>query len=88
MPVEGTVSDMKPAYTATTGAKKRYNTLRPSPPNAVFKLAVVQYKVGGHPNGGSDKGLADVPDEDYFDACELTDLMGVKAIEMLTKAKP
>jgi len=27
-----------------------------------------------------------VPDEDYFDACELTDLMGVKAIEMLEKA--
>jgi len=23
----------------------------------------------------------------YFDACELTDLMGVKAIEMLDKAK-
>ena len=28
-----------------------------------------------------------MPDEDYFDACELTDLMGVKAIEMLEKAK-
>ena len=36
---------------------------------------------------GGEKTLADVPDEDYFDACELTDLMGVKAIEMLTKAK-
>jgi len=35
---------------------------------------------------GGEKTLADVPDEDYFDACELTDLMGVKAIEMLTKA--
>jgi len=28
-----------------------------------------------------------VPDSDYFEACELTDLMGVKAIEMLKKAK-
>jgi len=36
---------------------------------------------------GGDKTLADVPDADYFDACELTDLMGVKAIEMLDKAK-
>ena len=35
---------------------------------------------------GGEKTLADVPDEDYFDACELTDLMGVKAIEMLEKA--
>ena len=26
-------------------------------------------------------------DIDYYDACELTDLMGVKAIEMLDKAK-
>ena len=24
-----------------------------------------------------------VPDADYFEACRLTDLMGVKAIEML-----
>jgi len=36
---------------------------------------------------GGEKTLADVSDEDYFDACELTDLMGVKAIEMLKKAK-
>ena len=36
---------------------------------------------------GGEKTLADVPDEDYFDACELTDLMGVKAIEMLDKAR-
>jgi len=35
---------------------------------------------------GGEQTLADVPDEDYFDACRLTDLMGVKAIEML-KAK-
>jgi len=36
---------------------------------------------------GGEKTLADVPDEDYFDACELTDLMGKKAIEMLDTAK-
>ena len=29
----------------------------------------------------------DVPDEDYFEACKLTDLMGIKAIEMLDAAK-
>merc|ERR1712087_151311 len=32
---------------------------------------------------GGDKTLADVPDEDYFDAVKLTDLIGSKAIEML-----
>jgi len=37
---------------------------------------------------GGEKTLADVPDSDYYEACELTDLMGVKAIEMLTKANP
>jgi len=36
---------------------------------------------------GGEKTLADVPDEDYFEACKLTNLMGVKAIEMLDKAK-
>ena len=36
---------------------------------------------------GGEKTLADVPDEDYFDAERLTDLMGVKAIEMLDAAK-
>merc|ERR1711998_260194 len=36
---------------------------------------------------GGEKTLADVPDEDYWDACELTDLMGVKAIQMLDKAR-
>ena len=36
---------------------------------------------------GGSLTLADVSDEDYFDACELTDLMGVKAIEMLNHAK-
>merc|ERR1711990_73576 len=35
---------------------------------------------------GGDKTLADISDEDYYDACLLTDLMGVKAVEML-KAK-
>jgi len=28
-----------------------------------------------------------VPDADYFEACKLTDLMGVKALEMLVAAK-
>ena len=36
---------------------------------------------------GGEKTLADVPDEDYFDACRLTDLMGVKAIEMISAKK-
>merc|ERR1719353_2329342 len=35
---------------------------------------------------GGDQTLANVSDEDYFDACELTDLMGIKAIEMLEAA--
>ena len=42
----------------------RYNTLRPSPPDAVFKLAVVQFKVPGAKNGGSDKG----PDGNRIDS--------------------
>ena len=36
---------------------------------------------------GGEKTLADVPDEDYHEACKLTDLMGVKAIQMIKKAK-
>jgi len=32
---------------------------------------------------GGTKTLADVPDEDYWEASKLTDMMGVKAIEML-----
>ena len=32
---------------------------------------------------GGEKTLADVPDADYYDASELTDLMGVKAIAMI-----
>ena len=36
---------------------------------------------------GGEQTLADVSDEDYYDACALTDLMGVKALEMLEKAK-
>jgi len=36
---------------------------------------------------GGEKTLADVPDEDYYDACQLTDLMGVKAIEMIKAHK-
>jgi len=34
---------------------------------------------------GGDKTLADVPDADYYEACKLTDLMGIKALEMLDK---
>jgi len=36
---------------------------------------------------GGTQTLADVPDADYYEACKLTDLMGVKAIEMLEAAK-
>lgn len=36
---------------------------------------------------GGEKTLADVPDEDYFSASELTDLMGVKAIAMIKDHK-
>jgi len=36
---------------------------------------------------GGEKTLADVPDEDYFEACKLTDLMGIKAIQMLKKKR-
>merc|ERR1719198_1382634 len=34
----------------------RYNTLRPSPPNPKYKLAVVEFNVPGQKNGGTDKG--------------------------------
>jgi len=34
---------------------------------------------------GGEKTLADVPDEDYYDACELTDMMGRKAIQFLSQ---
>ena len=36
--------------------KTRYNTLLESPADAKFKLCVVQFKVPGAKNGGSDKG--------------------------------
>eukprot|EP00304_Pavlova_gyrans_P014918 CAMPEP_0206063226 /NCGR_PEP_ID=MMETSP1466-20131121/58124_1 /ASSEMBLY_ACC=CAM_ASM_001126 /TAXON_ID=44452 /ORGANISM="Pavlova gyrans, Strain CCMP608" /LENGTH=535 /DNA_ID=CAMNT_0053438595 /DNA_START=28 /DNA_END=1636 /DNA_ORIENTATION=- len=36
---------------------------------------------------GGEKTLADVSDADYFDACELTDLMGTTAIKMLDERK-
>merc|ERR1719238_1475239 len=35
---------------------QRYNTLQPPPADAKFKLCVVQFKVAGAKNGGSDKG--------------------------------
>merc|ERR1719316_675683 len=44
----------KPAKPSSGGA--RYNTLRESPPDAKYKLCVVQFKVPGAKNGGSDKG--------------------------------
>jgi len=36
---------------------------------------------------GGEKTLADVPDADYYDASELTDLMGKKAIAMIAAHK-
>ena len=36
---------------------------------------------------GGDQTLSDVPDEDYYEACKLTDLMGKKAIEICLKMK-
>merc|ERR1712080_99454 len=36
---------------------------------------------------GGEKTLADVPDGDYYGACRLTDLMGVKAIQMIQNKK-
>ena len=43
---------------------KRENTLMASPGDAKFKLAVVQFKVPGAKNGGSDKG----PDGNRIDS--------------------
>lgn len=43
---------------------KRYNSLMPSPPDAKYTLAVVQFKVPGAKNGGSDKG----PDGNRIDS--------------------
>ncbi|KAL3903396.1 MAG: hypothetical protein SGPRY_011692, partial [Prymnesium sp.] len=43
---------------------RRYNTLMPSPPDAKFKFAVIQFKVPGAKNGGSDKG----PDGNRIDS--------------------
>ncbi|KAH8062529.1 hypothetical protein JL722_3450 [Aureococcus anophagefferens] len=48
----------------TAASKVRYNTLLPSPAGAKYSLAVVQFKVPGHPNGGSDKG----PDGNRIDS--------------------
>ena len=42
----------------------RFNTLRTSPAGATYKLAVVQFKVPGAKNGGSDKG----PDGNRIDS--------------------
>ena len=43
---------------------ERYNTLRESPADAKYKLCVVQFKVPGAKNGGSDKG----PDGNRIDS--------------------
>ena len=43
---------------------ERYNTLLPSPADAKYKLAVLQFKVPGAKNGGSDKG----PDGNRIDS--------------------
>jgi len=43
---------------------KRYNTVMASPPDAKYKLVVVQFKVPGAKNGGSDKG----PDGNRIDS--------------------
>ena len=42
----------------------RYNELRASPADAKYKLCVVQFKVPGAKNGGSDKG----PDGNRIDS--------------------
>lgn len=36
---------------------------------------------------GGEQTLADVSDEDYYDGCKLTDLMGAQAIKMIDKLK-
>ena len=36
---------------------------------------------------GGDKSLADVPDDDYYAGCEVTDLMGRTAIEVLQDSR-
>merc|ERR1719199_407010 len=49
---------------ASPASKVRYNTLMDQPANPSFALAVVQFKVAGHPNGGTDKG----PDGNRIDS--------------------
>lgn len=38
-------------------------------------------------SGTGTKTLADVPDADYYEACQLTDLMGSKAVQMLDQSR-
>ena len=58
------IASMSASQAAAAATPVRYNTLRPSPLNAKFKLAVVQFKVPGAKNGGSDKG----PDGNRIDS--------------------
>ena len=50
----------------------RYNTLRESPAGATYKLCVVQFKVPGAQNGGSDKG----PDGNRVDSIPIANSAG------------
>merc|ERR1719218_422909 len=47
-----------------SGPKVRYNVLMDQPANPLFNIAVVQFKVNTHPNGGTDKG----PDGNRIDS--------------------
>ena len=49
---------------ATKIKPERFNTLQASPAGAKYKLAVVQFKVPGAKNGGTDKG----PDGNRIDS--------------------
>merc|ERR1719502_83261 len=61
---EATAEEAVPEPPPPPPGKTRYNELRPSPEGAKFKLAVVQFKVPGAKNGGSDKG----PDGNRIDS--------------------
>ena len=56
------MAEARHAFDRATGV--RYNTLRKAPKGAKYKLCVVQFKVPGAKNGGSDKG----PDGNRIDS--------------------